>query len=80
MSLATRYINGILQDAIIFYVILILVWEVGTMKLLRVKASNFKNCIDNYTIDFATKSKKTAEDALLLSIYGTVTRLSESLK
>lgn len=32
------------------------------MKLLRVKASNFKNCADNYTIDFTAKSKKTSED------------------
>lgn len=32
------------------------------MKLLRVVASNFKNCCDNFTIDFVTKSKKTSED------------------
>ena len=32
------------------------------MKLLRVVASNFKNCCDNFTIDFIVKSKKTSED------------------
>ena len=32
------------------------------MKLLRVKASNFKNCSDDFTIDFIAKSKKTSED------------------
>ena len=32
------------------------------MKLLRVRASHFKNCEDNFTIDFMAKSKKTAED------------------
>ncbi len=32
------------------------------MKLLYVKASNFKNCIEDYTIDFVAKSKKTSED------------------
>lgn len=32
------------------------------MKLLRVKASNFKNCDDNFTIDMVAKSKKTSED------------------
>lgn len=32
------------------------------MKLLRVVASNFKNCCDNFTIDFMAKSKKTSED------------------
>ena len=32
------------------------------MKLLRIKASNFKNCIDDFTIDFIPKSRKTAED------------------
>ena len=32
------------------------------MKLLRVVASNFKNCCDNFTIDFIAKSKKTSED------------------
>lgn len=32
------------------------------MKLLRVTAKNFKNCSDNYTIDFVAKSKKTSED------------------
>ena len=32
------------------------------MKLLRVRAVNFKNCCDNITIDFLAKSKKTSED------------------
>jgi len=32
------------------------------MKLLRVKASHFKNCCDDFTIDLTSKSKKTAED------------------
>lgn len=32
------------------------------MKLLRVKASHFKNCRDDFTIDFIAQSKKTAED------------------
>ena len=32
------------------------------MKLLRVTASNFKNCSKNYTIDFVAKSRKTSED------------------
>lgn len=32
------------------------------MKLLRIRASHFKNCEDNFTIDFVAKSKKTAED------------------
>ena len=32
------------------------------MKLLRVRAINFKNCCDNVTIDFLAKSKKTSED------------------
>ena len=32
------------------------------MKLLRVKASHFKNCEDDFTIDLTAKSKKTAED------------------
>ena len=32
------------------------------MKLLRVRASNFKNCCDNFTIDLIAKSKKTSED------------------
>ncbi|MBQ9010067.1 MAG: ATP-binding protein [Clostridia bacterium] len=32
------------------------------MKLLRVKASRFKNCCDGFTIDLTAKSKKTAED------------------
>ncbi len=32
------------------------------MKLLRVVASNFKNCCDNFTIDFVARSRKTSED------------------
>lgn len=32
------------------------------MKLLRVKTSHFKNCRDDFTIDFIAQSKKTAED------------------
>lgn len=32
------------------------------MKLLYVKASNFKNCADDFTIDLVAKSKKTSED------------------
>ena len=32
------------------------------MKLLYVKAKNFKNCIEGYTIDLVAKSRKTAED------------------
>ncbi|SKB89382.1 ATPase/GTPase, AAA15 family [Lachnospiraceae bacterium] len=32
------------------------------MKLLRLVASNFKNCRDNFEIDFVAVSKKTAED------------------
>lgn len=32
------------------------------MKILRVKANHFKNCKDNFTIDFVAKSKKTMED------------------
>lgn len=32
------------------------------MKLLRVKASHFKNCKDDFTIDFIAQSKKTTED------------------
>ena len=32
------------------------------MKLLRVRASNYKNCSDNFTIDLVAKSKKTSED------------------
>lgn len=32
------------------------------MKLLRVRASNYKNCCDNFTIDFVPKAKKTSED------------------
>ena len=32
------------------------------MKLLRVVASNFKNCCENFIIDFVAKSRKTSED------------------
>ncbi|QNU67703.1 ATP-binding protein [Ruminiclostridium herbifermentans] len=32
------------------------------MKLLRVRASNYKGCIDDFTIDLTAKSKKTSED------------------
>lgn len=32
------------------------------MKMLRVRASHFKNCQDNTAIDLVAKSKKTAED------------------
>lgn len=32
------------------------------MKLLRVHASNYKNCCDDFTIDLVAKSKKTSED------------------
>ena len=32
------------------------------MKLLRVRASNFKNCCEDFTIDLVAKSKKTSED------------------
>ncbi len=32
------------------------------MKLLRIKASGFKNCKDNFSIDMVAKSKKTSED------------------
>lgn len=32
------------------------------MKLLKVKATNFKNCIDGIEIDLIARSKKTAED------------------
>lgn len=32
------------------------------MKLLHVKANNFKNCKDSFEIDFVSKSKKTSED------------------
>lgn len=34
----------------------------GFIKLLRVRASNYKNCCDDFTIDFVAKSKKTSED------------------
>ena len=36
--------------------------EVSDMKLLRVKASHFKNCQEQYTIDLVAKSRKSAED------------------
>lgn len=32
------------------------------MKLLRVCATNYKNCVDDFTIDFVARSKKTSED------------------
>ena len=32
------------------------------MKLLRLRASNYKNCCDDFTIDLVAKSKKTSED------------------
>lgn len=32
------------------------------MKLLRVRASNYNNCCDDFTIDLVAKSKKTSED------------------
>ena len=32
------------------------------MKLLRVRASNYKNCCDDFVIDLVAKSKKTSED------------------
>ena len=32
------------------------------MKLLRVRASHFKNCCNGFTIDLTARSKKTAED------------------
>lgn len=32
------------------------------MKLLRIRASNYKNCCDDFTIDLTAKSKKTIED------------------
>ena len=32
------------------------------MKLLRILASNYKNCCDDFTIDLVAKSKKTSED------------------
>lgn len=32
------------------------------IKLLRVRASNYKNCCDDFTIGFVAKSKKTSED------------------
>lgn len=36
--------------------------KVYFMKLLRVRASNYKNCCDDFTIDLVAKSKKTSED------------------
>lgn len=35
---------------------------VDKMKLLRVKANHFKNCSDEFEIDFVARSKKTSED------------------
>ncbi|MBR6802117.1 MAG: ATP-binding protein [Eubacteriaceae bacterium] len=32
------------------------------MKVLRIKANNFKNCSEDFTIDFVAKSRKTSED------------------
>ena len=32
------------------------------MKLLRICATNYKNCCNNFTIDLAARSKKTSED------------------
>ena len=32
------------------------------MKLLKVVASDYKNCCDDFTIDLVAKSKKTSED------------------
>lgn len=32
------------------------------MKILRVRATGFKNCIDDFCMDFVAKSKKTSED------------------
>ncbi len=32
------------------------------MKILRVEAKGFKNCADDFAIDFIAKSKKTSED------------------
>lgn len=32
------------------------------MKLLRVRAANYKNCCNDFTIDLVAKSKKTSED------------------
>lgn len=36
--------------------------EVQEMKLLKVTASGFKNCRDDFTVDLVAKSKKTSED------------------
>ena len=32
------------------------------MKLLRVRANNYKNCCDDFVIDFVARAKKTSED------------------
>ena len=32
------------------------------MKILGIRATGFKNCVDNFGIDFVAKSKKTSED------------------
>lgn len=37
-------------------------YQEGIMKLLKVKAKGFKNCMDDFEIDFVAKSKKTSED------------------
>ena len=34
------------------------------MKLLRVVASHFKNCADDYTIDLVARAKRTSEDCV----------------
>ncbi|MCR5103361.1 MAG: ATP-binding protein [Eubacterium sp.] len=56
------------------------------MKLLRVKANNFKNCADGFTIDLVAKSRKTAEDkeyelqeiAPDLHVYNTMTFIGKN--
>ena len=32
------------------------------MKLLRISATNYKNCCDSFTIDFVAKENKSSED------------------
>ncbi|MGN0583315.1 MAG: ATP/GTP-binding protein [Oscillospiraceae bacterium] len=34
------------------------------MKLLRITAKNFKNCKDNFTVDFTAKARKSSEDKM----------------
>lgn len=46
---------------IMLYCIIILKWR-SFMKLLRVKASGFKNCCDDFVIDFVANSRKSEED------------------